>query len=238
MHSLVSRGCVPKSSGDLSGLVHLLPGLGPFSLPSPSGTPQGEDGPPSFGSPALSPPRTGALHRPTSDRIPRLPKGRRLHLHAPLPKIFGRSGHLPTPPRFLPRTSSHSGMTRSTFPSHNNPAVRLFPERLPPQGPQMLHRRIPVHHPHLLRTLHLGKPLTPGCPVPDDHCSTPRQPLSPSPAAPQRPPPPVPPRGSSTPESAPLTPSARISDAPSPIEATPLQNVPSRPRLSLPLPPP
>jgi hypothetical protein len=119
-----------------------------------------------------------------------------------------------------------------------NPAVRLFPERLPPQGPQMLHRRIPVHHPHPLRTLHLGKPLTPGCPVPDDHCSTPRQPLSPSPAAPQRPPPPVPPRGSSTPEPAPLTPSARISDAPSPIEATPLQNVPSRPRLSLPLPPP
>jgi hypothetical protein len=119
MHSLVSRGCVPKSSEDLSGLVHLPPGLGPFSLPSPSGTPQGEDGPPSFGFPALSPPRTGALHRPTSDRIPRLPKGRRLHLHAPLPKIFGRSGHLPTPPRFLPRTSSHSGMTRSTFPSHN-----------------------------------------------------------------------------------------------------------------------
>jgi hypothetical protein len=144
----------------------------------------------------------------------------------------------PLHPDLLPRTSSHSGMTRSTFPSHSNPAVRLFPERLPPQGPQMLPRRIPVHHPHPLRTLHLGKPLTPGCPIPDDHCSTPRQPLSPSLAAPQRPPPPAPPRGSSTPESAPLTPSARISDAPSPIEATPLQNVPSRPRLSLPLPPP
>jgi hypothetical protein len=99
----VSRGCVPKSWEDLSGLVHLLPGLVPFSLPSPSGTPQGEDGPPSFGSPALSPPRTGALHRPTSDRIPRLPKGRRLHLHAPLPKIFGPPGHLPTPPRSPPQ---------------------------------------------------------------------------------------------------------------------------------------
>jgi len=88
-----------------------------------------------------------------------------------------------------------------------NPAVRLFPERLPPQGPQMLHRRIPVHHP--LRTLHLGKPLTPGCPAPDErHTPTSSAETSPHPQSP---------------------PNTHCGGPP---------HVPSRPRVSLPLPPP
>jgi hypothetical protein len=139
--------------------------------------------------PALTSPTdslTCALHRPTSDRIPRFSKGGVIHLLSPLPKIFGRSDNPFPPTRFPPQNlfTIPDDLLDSSLPQllfHVlYPFGRLFTECLPSQGPKMLHRMIPIHHPALLsdsklrqtrlsRTPHpRSPPPSLPAPIPDD----------------------------------------------------------------------